>query len=249
MPTGPSLALCGPRTPDQFHAAIGGLRSCKYQLTPAAPVALLGAAQVVGENVSWPFSRKQLAKWLRTTASSSNSQLLSIRPSHPRLPFFFNNTKSTPRNWLTLGLIFFSLCFFPIELFRVDFPTLPLLCLSTLVPGSSLEHKRRLELQPALHCTATCINLELSFAFYYSPTVTMPAKSRFTRLDAFTKTVEDARIRTTSGGIVTIVSLIVVLYLAWGEWADYRRTVIHPELIVDKGRGKQCPHRAVFAPW
>lgn len=65
----------------------------------------------------------------------------------------------------------------------------------------------------------------------------MPAKSRFTRLDAFTKTVEDARIRTTSGGIVTIVSLIVVLYLAWGEWADYRRTVIHPELIVDKGRG------------
>lgn len=68
-------------------------------------------------------------------------------------------------------------------------------------------------------------------------TVKMPPKSRFTRLDAFTKTVEDARIRTTSGGIVTIVSLIVLLYLAWGEWIDYRRIVIHPELIVDKGRG------------
>lgn len=68
----------------------------------------------------------------------------------------------------------------------------------------------------------------------------MPTKSRFTRLDAFTKTVEDARIRTTSGGIVTIVSLIVVLFLAWGEWADYRRIVIHPELIVDKGRGTSC---------
>ncbi|KAI1503262.1 endoplasmic reticulum vesicle transporter-domain-containing protein [Biscogniauxia marginata] len=67
----------------------------------------------------------------------------------------------------------------------------------------------------------------------------MPAKSRFTRLDAFTKTVEDARIRTTSGGIVTIVSLLVVLYLAWGEWSDYRRIVIHPELIVDKGRGER----------
>ncbi|KAK3695131.1 endoplasmic reticulum vesicle transporter-domain-containing protein [Podospora appendiculata] len=67
----------------------------------------------------------------------------------------------------------------------------------------------------------------------------MPPKSRFTRLDAFTKTVEDARIRTTSGGIVTIVSLIVVLFLAWGEWADYRRIVIHPELIVDKGRGER----------
>lgn len=65
----------------------------------------------------------------------------------------------------------------------------------------------------------------------------MAPKSRFTRLDAFTKTVEDARIRTTSGGIVTIVSLMVVFWLAWGEWVDYRRIVIHPELIVDKGRG------------
>ena len=65
----------------------------------------------------------------------------------------------------------------------------------------------------------------------------MPAKSRFTRLDAFTKTVEDARVRTTSGGLVTIASLLVVLYLVWGEWSDYRRVVVNPELIVDKGRG------------
>jgi hypothetical protein len=65
----------------------------------------------------------------------------------------------------------------------------------------------------------------------------MPAKSRFTRLDAFTKTIEDARVRTTSGGIVTIVSLLVIVYLVWGEWADYRRVRVMPELIVDKGRG------------
>lgn len=65
----------------------------------------------------------------------------------------------------------------------------------------------------------------------------MPAKSRFTRLDAFTKTVDEARVRTTSGGIVTIASLLIVLYLALGEWADYRRIVVHPELIVDKARG------------
>lgn len=67
----------------------------------------------------------------------------------------------------------------------------------------------------------------------------MPAKSRFTRLDAFTKTVDEARVRTTSGGIVTIVSLLVVLYLAWGEWEDYRKIIVHPELIVDKGRGEK----------
>lgn len=67
----------------------------------------------------------------------------------------------------------------------------------------------------------------------------MPAKSRFTRLDAFTKTVDEARIRTTSGGIVTILSLLVVLYLSWGEWVEYRKIVIHPELVVDKGRGER----------
>jgi hypothetical protein len=66
----------------------------------------------------------------------------------------------------------------------------------------------------------------------------MPTKSRFTRLDAFTKTVDEARVRTTSGGIVTIASLLIVLYLSLGEWRDYRRVVVHPELIVDKGRGK-----------
>lgn len=65
----------------------------------------------------------------------------------------------------------------------------------------------------------------------------MAPKSRFTRLDAFTKTVDEARIRTTSGGIVTIASLLILLYLAWGEWKDYRKIVVHPELIVDKGRG------------
>lgn len=65
----------------------------------------------------------------------------------------------------------------------------------------------------------------------------MPAKSRFTRLDAFAKTVEDARIRTTSGGIITLASLLVILWLVWGEWVEYTRVVVLPELVVDKSRG------------
>ncbi|KAF5125353.1 putative protein C24B11.08c [Metarhizium anisopliae] len=67
----------------------------------------------------------------------------------------------------------------------------------------------------------------------------MPPKSRFTRLDAFTKTVDEARIRTTSGGVVTIISLFVVLFLSWGEWAEYRRVIVRPELVVDKSRGER----------
>lgn len=66
---------------------------------------------------------------------------------------------------------------------------------------------------------------------------TMPPKSRFARLDAFTKTVEDARIRTRLGGVVTISALFVIFFLIWGEWSEYRRIVVLPELVVDKGRG------------
>jgi hypothetical protein len=67
----------------------------------------------------------------------------------------------------------------------------------------------------------------------------MPSKSRFTKLDAFAKTVEDARIRTNSGGVITIASLLVVFWLVWGEWSDYRRIVVQPELVVDKSRGTE----------
>ena len=66
----------------------------------------------------------------------------------------------------------------------------------------------------------------------------MAARSRFHKLDAFTKTVEDARVRTTSGGIVTIASILLIMYLIWGEWSEYRKILVMPELIVDKGRGK-----------
>jgi hypothetical protein len=69
----------------------------------------------------------------------------------------------------------------------------------------------------------------------------MAGKSRLTRLDAFSKTVEDARVRTTSGGIVTLASVLVVLFLIVGEIRDYRHTTIHAELVVDKSRGDVSP--------
>lgn len=55
--------------------------------------------------------------------------------------------------------------------------------------------------------------------------------------DAFSKTVEDARIRTASGGLVTILSAIIITLLSLSEFADYRRIEYRPELAVDKARG------------
>lgn len=81
------------------------------------------------------------------------------------------------------------------------------------------------------------LRLQIGSPYGLQLTGKMPAKSRFTRLDAFAKTVEDARIRTNSGGVITIASLLIVLWLVWGEWADYRRVVVQPELVVDKSRG------------
>jgi hypothetical protein len=42
------------------------------------------------------------------------------------------------------------------------------------------------------------------------------------------KTVEDARIRTTSGGVVTIASLLIILFLIWGECGMTRGRQIAP---------------------
>lgn len=58
--------------------------------------------------------------------------------------------------------------------------------------------------------------------------------SRLTKLDAFSKTVEDARVRTTSGGIVTICAVLLVCFLVTGEIKDYRRVIVQPQLVVDK---------------
>lgn len=35
------------------------------------------------------------------------------------------------------------------------------------------------------------------------------------------------------------MSLLVIFWLTWGEWADYRRITVRPELVVDKGRGER----------
>lgn len=68
-------------------------------------------------------------------------------------------------------------------------------------------------------------------------------KSRFRTFDAFQKTVEEARIRTASGGLVTLISAMIIFWLLVLEVWDWRRIVVRNELIVDRSRG------TYFRPW
>ncbi|KAK6205480.1 endoplasmic reticulum vesicle transporter-domain-containing protein [Scheffersomyces amazonensis] len=58
-------------------------------------------------------------------------------------------------------------------------------------------------------------------------------------IDAFAKTVEDARIRTTSGGIITLICVAIVLFLIRSEYLEYTTIITRPELVVDKDINKQ----------
>jgi len=62
-------------------------------------------------------------------------------------------------------------------------------------------------------------------------------KSRFRTFDIFQKTVEEARIRTASGGLVTLVSGAIIFWLVVLEVWDWRRIVVRNELVVDSTRG------------
>lgn len=58
-------------------------------------------------------------------------------------------------------------------------------------------------------------------------------------IDAFAKTVEDARIRTTSGGLITLLCVFIVLLLIRNEYQDYTLIIVRPELVVDRDINKQ----------
>ena len=62
-------------------------------------------------------------------------------------------------------------------------------------------------------------------------------KPRFRTFDAFQKTVEEAKIKTASGGLVTLVSACIIFWLLVLEIWDWRRIVLRNELVVDRTRG------------
>ncbi|WPK25146.1 hypothetical protein PUMCH_002449 [Australozyma saopauloensis] len=67
----------------------------------------------------------------------------------------------------------------------------------------------------------------------------MPSHPRLLSLDAFAKTVEDARVKTASGGMITMICVLIVLLLIRNEYYEYTSVVIRPELVVDRDINKQ----------
>lgn len=67
----------------------------------------------------------------------------------------------------------------------------------------------------------------------------MSSRPRLLSLDAFSKTVEDARVRTASGGMITLVCVFIVLMLIRNEYNDYMSVIVRPELVVNRDVNKQ----------
>lgn len=67
----------------------------------------------------------------------------------------------------------------------------------------------------------------------------MSSRPKLISIDAFAKTVEDARVKTASGGLITLVCVCIVLFLIRNEYYDYTSIVVRPELVVNRDVNKQ----------
>lgn len=59
-------------------------------------------------------------------------------------------------------------------------------------------------------------------------------RSRFLLLDVFSKTEEDVRVRTNTGGIITLGCILVTLILLYREWVQLTEVITRPQLFVDR---------------
>lgn len=61
-------------------------------------------------------------------------------------------------------------------------------------------------------------------------------KSTLLSLDAFARPEEDVRVRTRTGGLITVSCFLVLMVLLAGEWSDFKQVVSRPQLVVDRDR-------------
>ncbi|KAF9384259.1 hypothetical protein CPB97_005815 [Podila verticillata] len=60
--------------------------------------------------------------------------------------------------------------------------------------------------------------------------------NRFKNFDAYAKTLDDFRVKTSTGAIVTLASAFIIAVLLLGEFFDYRSIRVESSLVVDSGR-------------
>ncbi|KAN0060602.1 ER-derived vesicles protein erv46 [Thecaphora frezii] len=58
-------------------------------------------------------------------------------------------------------------------------------------------------------------------------------------IDAFSKTMDDVRVRTNVGALITLISTVLIVVLTIGEFVDYRTVHLKPSLEVDRSRGEK----------
>lgn len=61
----------------------------------------------------------------------------------------------------------------------------------------------------------------------------------FKGLDGFSKTLEDVKIKTGFGGLLTMASAVLIFTLVLVEYNDYRQIHVQPSILVDKSRGEK----------
>lgn len=71
------------------------------------------------------------------------------------------------------------------------------------------------------------------------PSSSSPLFKRLAGIDAFGRTMDDVRIRTSTGAFLTFLSAFLILLLTISEYADYRRVHVKSSLVVDLSRGER----------
>ncbi|KAG8699313.1 hypothetical protein FRC09_006695 [Ceratobasidium sp. 395] len=61
----------------------------------------------------------------------------------------------------------------------------------------------------------------------------------FQGIDGFGKTMEDVKVKTRTGALLTILSATIILIFTLNEFIDYRRVKIDEMIIVDRSRGER----------
>ena len=69
--------------------------------------------------------------------------------------------------------------------------------------------------------------------------VATPLMSRFQDLDAYAKTLDDFRTKTTSGAVLTVLSAVLIALLVSWEFASYLAVDIRPQMSVDPDRAQR----------